>query len=156
MSRHNLLRLITALTVLALVFLISRTSPGGEGVPETAKLGGVSLILEYATTSADRERGLGGRASVPEGHGMLFVFPQSDLHGFWMKDMRVPIDIFWLDSSGRVVSVTRDIATSSYPSVFYPPSPVRYVLETAAGFARSHAIATGTPLILKKFPSVTE
>src|SRR3989344_1524744 len=64
---------------------------------DTAEFGGVSLILDYATTDAERERGLGGRANVPYDYCMLFVFPREGKYGFWMKDMLVPVDIFWLD-----------------------------------------------------------
>ena len=85
---------------------------------------------------------------------MLFAFPRDALYGFWMKDTLVPLDIFWLDEEGRVVSMALEVATSSYPDVFYPSAPARYVLETVAGFARAHSIATGTVLLLKKFPSV--
>ncbi|MBI5405969.1 DUF192 domain-containing protein [Candidatus Kaiserbacteria bacterium] len=121
-----------------------------------AEFGGVSLRIEYATTDAARERGLAGRGSVPDGYGMFFVFPKAGRYGFWMKDTLVPLDIFWLDDKGQVVSIARDVATSTYPSVFYPAEPARYVLETAAGFARAHDIQKGTPLSLKNFPSVTE
>ena len=81
---------------------------------------------------------------------MLFVFPKSDIYAFWMKDMLVPIDIFWLDAQGHIVSIARNVATSTYPNVFYPVAPARYVLETAAGFANAHSIATGTSLLLQK------
>ncbi len=122
----------------------------------TGEFGGVSLNIEYATTSASRERGLGGRKSMPSNYSMLFVFQRSDTYGFWMKDTLVPLDIFWLDDKGQVVSIARDVATSSYPNVFYPTAPARYVLETSAGFAREHSVATGTPLLLKNFPGVSE
>ena len=118
--------------------------------------GGVSLTIDYATTEAAREKGLGGRTSIPSDYGMLFVFPKDDVYGFWMKDMLVPIDIFWLDDKGQVISIMSDIATSSYPNVFYPSAPIRYVLETIAGFAHAHSIAIGTSLLLKDFPSVSE
>ena len=114
-----------------------------------ATLGGVSLRLEYATTTAAQKRGLSGRAEVPGDYGMLFVFNTANRYGFWMKDMLAPIDIFWLDDSLKVVAVSSDLDPATYPDVFYPPIPVRYVLETAAGFARAHSIATGTPLVLK-------
>ena len=87
---------------------------------------------------------------------MLFIFPKDDKYGFWMKDMLVPIDIFWLDSKGHVVSIASGVATSTYPNVFYPAAPARYVLETAAGFAKDNNIATGTSLQLKKLPSVSQ
>ncbi len=122
----------------------------------TGTFGGVSLRIELATTTAVRERGLSGRTTVPDDYGMLFVFSTSQRHGFWMKDMHVPIDIFWLDESMRVVSFMSNVATSTYPSVFYPASPARYVLETASGFADTKRIATGTPLLLQKLPTVSE
>jgi hypothetical protein len=125
--------------------------------PQSAgEFGGVSLRIEYATTSAARERGLGGRSDIPEDYGMLFAFPKSGRYGFWMKDTLVPLDIFWLDDKGQVVSIASDVATSTYPNVFYPTEAARYVLETAAGFARAHAIATGTVLQLKNLPTVSE
>ena len=120
------------------------------------EFGGVSLRLDFADTDATRERGLGGRADIPSDYGMLFVFPRDDRYGFWMKDTLVPLDMFWLDAQGQVVSIAQNVATSSFPHVFYPSVPARYVLETAAGFAQEHSIATGTPLHLKNLPSVTE
>ncbi len=141
---------LLAVAILAgTILLVYRTSP-------TAEFGGVSLRIDYATTEVAREKGLGGRINIPNDYGMLFVFPKSERYGFWMKDMFVPIDIFWLDDKGQVVSIVQDAATSSYPNVFYPTVPARYVLETAAGFAREHSVATGTPLLLKNFPSVSE
>jgi uncharacterized membrane protein (UPF0127 family) len=122
----------------------------------TALFGGVSLRIDYATTDAQREKGLGDRTSIPDDYGMLFVFPKDDYYGFWMKNMLVPIDIFWLDSKGQVVFIENEVATSSYPNVFYPNAPARYVLETVAGFAHKQSIATGTPLLLKNIPSVSE
>lgn len=123
---------------------------------ERAGFGGVSLRLEYATTPEARERGLGGRKEIPENYGMLFMFSKDDTYGFWMKDMLVPIDIFWLDAKGQVVFIARDVATSTYPNVFYPSEPVRYVLETAAGFAQKNNITTRTQLLLKNTPIVSE
>lgn len=120
------------------------------------EFGGVSLKLDYATTEATREKGLGGRESIPSDYGMLFVFSRDDRYGFWMKDTLVPLDMFWLDAQGQVVSIAQNVATSSFPSVFYPSAPARYVLETIAGFAQEHNIATGTPLLLKDSPIVSE
>ena len=121
-----------------------------------AEFAGVSLRIEIATTTADQEKGLGGRTYVPPDYGMLFVFQKADRYGFWMKDTRVPLDIFWLDTQGHVVWIAADVATSTYPNVFFPPVPAQYVLETAAGFVRDHGVATGTPLLLKNFPFVLQ
>lgn len=133
-----------------------RTPPSPTEHLPRGEFGGVSLRIEFATTSAAREKGLGGRKVIPSDYGMLFVFPKDDYYGFWMKDTLVPLDMFWLDDKGQVVYTAQDVATSSYPNVFYPPVPARYVLETVAGFAAAHGIATGTPLMLQSWPSVSE
>ena len=86
---------------------------------------------------------------------MLFVFPTEDRYGFWMKDTLIPLDMFWLNDQGQVVWLEQDVTPDTYPEVFYPAQPVRYVLETNAGFAAAHAIATGTPLLLQNWPTVS-
>ena len=142
------LLLIAAVGAAALAY---RTSPEDRG-----EFAGVSLRIEYAATDQARKEGLSGRTSIPSGYGMLFIFDTEGYYGFWMKDMLLPIDIFWLDDQGRVVHIERDVTTSTYPNVFYPNAPARYVLETAAGFARGRAVATGTPLLLKNLKRVSE
>jgi hypothetical protein len=147
--------LFVAIAVIVTVLLFTWGSAPSLPAP-TGEFGGVSLNIEYATTSAAREQGLGGRETLAPDEAMLFVFPRDEKYGFWMKDTLVPLDIFWLDSKGQVVSIAQDVATSTYPNVFYPAAPARYVLETVAGFAREYDIATGTPLLLKNIPSVSE
>lgn len=155
---YFILAIVVSVAVAAGFFY--RTSPEvlsdiSELAPE-AEFGGVSLKIEYATTPEARKQGLGGRTEIPENYGMLFAFPNDALHGFWMKDTLVPLDMFWLDSKGHVVSMALEVASSTYPNVLYPTEPARYVLETAAGFARARGIATGTKLWLQKFPDVSK
>lgn len=153
---RHLLALITAGAVVGILFFYKTQPASVEPPTPIAEFGGVSLRIDYATTADEQQRGLSGRENIPKDYGVLFVFPNDALYGFWMKDMLLPIDIFWLDDKGQVISIVSRVATSSYPHVFYPPVPVRYVLETAAGFAKDHAIATGTPLLLKIPPSVSK
>lgn len=158
MTGYLLRVLIVVVAVAAALFayrtLIPPGPPVGQGA--AAEFGGVSLRLEYATTTTAREKGLGGRESLPDDYGMLFVFPEYGYYGIWMKDMLVPIDIFWLDADGHVVSIKQDVATSTYPNVFYPSAPARYVLETSAGFAEEHGVEKDPSLLLKNFKRVSE
>lgn len=158
MSRAKYLGLLGVVVSVVglLVLFFYKTSPQANTQFPRASFGGVSLRIEFATTTAARERGLGGRKSLPQDYGMLFVFPKDDYYGFWMKDTLIPLDMFWLDDKGQVVSMAQDVATTTFPHVFYPSSPARYVLETLAGFAQRHAIATGTPLLLQNIPSVSK
>ena len=155
MPRYFYAGLLIVVMVIAALFFYRTNSIVSESAT-VGEFGGVSLRIDVASTSEAQTRGLSGRTRIPGDYGMFFVFQKDGMHGFWMKDMLVPIDIFWLDDKGQVISIAEEVATSSYPNVFYPSAPARYVLETAAGFARTHSIATGTPLYLKNFGGVSK
>jgi uncharacterized protein len=74
---------------------------------------------------------------------MLFVFDTDDYHGIWMKDMNYSIDIIWLDSGKTVVYMAEDVSPDTYPEVFRPDVPARYVVELSAGAAHRHGITEG-------------
>ncbi|MDD2866224.1 MAG: DUF192 domain-containing protein [Candidatus Omnitrophica bacterium] len=105
----------------------------------------VCLRVEVADTDAQRQKGLMYRRSLPKGHGMLFIFPQEGVWGFWMKNTRIPLDIIWMDSSGRVVGIARNAQPSDLdqPPVLKNDRPAKYVLEANAGFVDRHEIAVG-------------
>ena len=114
--------------------------------PSADPLAGFSY--EIVTTPEAQERGLGGRADIPHRYGMLFVFPNAERYGFWMKGMLVPIDIIWLADDGTVLGIEHEVSPDTYPTAFYAPSPVRYVLETRAGEARATGLANGSRIAL--------
>jgi len=106
---------------------------------------------EVAATPALRQQGLSGHAPLQENEGMLFVYQEDEdgMQGFWMKDMLFPIDIIWIDTEGRVITIAKNIQPESYPEVFYPARAAQYVLEVQAGFADAHAIAEGTKVVVE-------
>ena len=78
-----------------------------------------SLRLEVADTDASRTLGLSGRDSLDSGAGMLFTFDAPGIYPFWMKDMKFPLDMVWIDS-GKVV----DVVTLRPPVPGGPPTAV--------------------------------
>jgi len=101
------------------------------------------IHAEIADTDASREQGLSDRASLPADNGMLFVFDTPGQYGFWMKDMRFPLDMVWINADKTVAGVTKDILPSTYPSIFPPPSSISYVLEINAGSAEKFGLVSG-------------
>jgi uncharacterized membrane protein (UPF0127 family) len=106
------------------------------------------ITFEVVTTPATQEQGLSDRTSVPDNYAMLFDFPKNGTYGFWMKDMLVPLDMIWVTDSGTIAAIDSDVLPSTYPGVLYPPIPIRYVLETRAGFAQEKGWHVGTTLAL--------
>lgn len=84
------------------------------------------------------------REGLSRKEGMLFTFKESARHAFWMKNMRFPIDIIWIDSGRRVVDVTvgAQPCSAACPSI-RPRADAQYVLEAYYGFAGDNKIGRG-------------
>lgn len=108
-----------------------------------------TLHVGIARTPTEQQRGLSFCPALPEDSGLLFVYQQPVPVIFWMKDMRLPIDIIWI-SHGRVLDVAVNLqppapGTADQELVQYsPPQPVTAVLEVAAGTARQLGIVPDT------------
>ncbi len=139
--RRPLWALIAFLVLCGLVlFVVQRLAR-----PQVCFRQDVCLRVEVADTDAERQKGLMFRRSLPSNSGMLFVFPQEGIWGFWMKNTRIPLDIIWMDSSGRVVGIARNVAPSDLqqPPVFKNDRAAKYVLEANAGFVDRYKITVG-------------
>jgi len=127
--------------IIVAMAIVLRVSDSGTH-RSVVKIGGESIAVEIVGTSASRERGLSGRKNLVTGTGMLFVFLEPTRSGFWMKDMRFPIDIIWIEG-GRVIDIAPQaptpLPTGDLP-VYYPRLPASYVLEVPSGFSRDHNV----------------
>jgi len=72
---------------------------------EKVSIGGKDFKLEPALTDAVRQKGMGDRTEITEDGGMLFVFPRPRNLYFVMRDCVIPIDIIFLDATGRVTAM---------------------------------------------------
>ena len=137
--------LVLGLLIIASSVILFLNNPRTTGREEgTLKIVDTEIKVEIADTDAERSLGLSGRDSLKTGYGMLFVFDTPGSYGFWMKDMKFSIDIIWIDADGRVIGVEKGVEPETYPKVFYPPTPAKYVLEVPAGFADLHQVTPGS------------
>jgi uncharacterized membrane protein (UPF0127 family) len=114
------------------------------------ELRGERFMVEVADTADKRSLGLMFRDSMPDDHGMLFIFPGETRRSFWMKNTRIPLDIIYFDSNLVLVSVSentppcRTLKCPAYPS----DGPAKYVLELNAGKAAELGVKSGDVLKL--------
>ncbi len=111
-------------------------------------IGGKQLVAQVADSPAKREKGLSGTNFLNEKSGMLFVFEEVGDHGFWMKDMKIPISIIWTDEFGTIVHIEENVQPESYPKVFTSPVPAKYVLEVSAGYTERNEIEVGDMILV--------
>ena len=105
------------------------------------KLGAGNFVIEIANTDPVREFGLMKRDEMPENRGMIFVFADEQPRQFWMKNTRIPLDITYLDASGKVVSIKQMKAydLTSVPS----DAPAKYAIELNLGWAAKAGLKVG-------------
>jgi uncharacterized membrane protein (UPF0127 family) len=114
------------------------------------ELKGERFIVELAETQEKIALGLMFRDSLDDGHGMLFIFPTEGRRSFWMKNTRIPLDIFYFNKDLELVSVSentppcRKQRCPSYPS----EGPAMYVLELNSGKAEELGVQPGDVLSL--------
>ncbi len=119
-------------------------------------LRGMVVSVEIADTPQKRMKGLSERESIPINSGMFFVFSKDDRHAIWMRGMRFPIDIVWLDRDLKVVDQKWDISPNTYPSQFVPVVAARYVLELPSGGAKRLRISLGDVLSWTETPKILQ
>jgi hypothetical protein len=107
---------------------------------ELLTINGNKIRIENAKSSQKKSEGLCCRDSLPDDHGMLFVYDQPGDYRFWMKDTKIPLDMIWIDSNKKIVHIEEDVQPSSYPKSFGSNDPAQYVLETNAGFVKKYQI----------------
>jgi len=112
-------------------------------------VGGVNLITSLSTTPDAQSKGLAIRDSLNENEGMLFIFETPQKYSFWMKDMKFPIDIIWINQDGKIVHIEKNLP----PCVFLLPCPSYapkddslYVLEVVSNFTNKFDINVGDPV----------
>ncbi len=109
------------------------------------------LLAEVAATPEALSRGLMSRKKLPEGRGMLFIFPRADFWHFWMKKTKIPLDIIWIDKARTIVFIAaRAQPCLTEPCMDYiPQKKALYVLEIASGVSEKWGLKIGDRLIFE-------
>lgn len=116
----------------------------------TVTIGGTTIFVTIADTAALREQGLSGHPGLKSDEGMLFLFEHAGQYPFWMKGMLFPIDIIWISTDWKIVTIAKAITPETYPEAFFPEDPAQYVLEVPAGFSTQHNLSVGMPVFFNQ------
>lgn len=111
---------------------------------------GKQVRVEVMVTQAQLMRGMMFRDSLAPDRGMLFIHGKPGLVSYWMYQVRIPLDIIWMDSSRRIVEISASTppcktAATGCPS-YGGHYPAQYVLELAGGMAEKYGLKVGDTL----------
>lgn len=123
----------------------------------TIKVAGQELRVGLAKTQEEHSKGLSGVETLPVGTGLLFDMGGKTQPAFWMKEMRIPIDIIWI-SDNVVTQVHKNLPVPSPGTperqlpLYIPSQRINFVLEVPAGYSDSANIKAGSPVDLSGLP----
>jgi len=101
-----------------------------------------AIDIEVVDTADEIEQGLMYRQKMDKNKGMLFIFPDMQPRGFWMKNTYIPLDIIYVDADKTIVSIQKNtipLSRQDLPS----DGEAQYVIEVNAGFSDLHGLVPG-------------
>jgi len=146
-----------ALAVLALLTSAAGAAPAcdPDQIEILADPGSRTFSIEIADDPAEQARGLMYRPALPADAGMLFVYDRPSPASFWMRNTMIPLDMIFIDDTGRVESIAE--RTDPYSErVSSSQGDVRAVLEINGGLSRALGIGPGDQVIHPAFETAPE
>ena len=135
-------------------FFISQSNLGRSTEYKQAKMviKEETFSVDIADRSAEQRQGLSGRASLGANEGMIFIFKDSRYQSFWMKGMKIPIDIIWIKGE-TVIGFEKNVQPESGVNMlrlrtYSSPEAVEKVLEVPAGTVERLDIQVGDKAVL--------
>ena len=110
------------------------------------------IDVELAYKDIDKINGLKYRSSLKENRGMLLILKnQEEYKQINMKDMRIPLDIVYINQFDTVVFVNQYVTPMSEVEIINFRTPIKYILEINAGMSKKWGIKEGITKITDLF-----
>lgn len=109
---------------------------------------GTKIVAEVMTKEMDMRRGMMFRDTFPEGRGMLFIHGSPGQYSYWMYQVKLPLDIIWMDARGRIVEIAENAQPcktqlASQCANYGGTKSAQVVLELPGGYGRRHGVVVG-------------
>ena len=111
-----------------------------------AEINGHVFSLYLAKTAEEQSIGLAKYKEIDMNQGMLFLFQKPDYYSFWMRNMKFPIDIIYINND-TIVTIENNAQPpkndSENPTIYDPTKPADKVLEIQAGLSKKYKFKNG-------------
>ncbi|SRR5579884_1305112 len=112
---------------------------------------GKIIHAEVMMRPVDMTRGMMFRDSLAPDRGMLFIHGSPGKYPYWMYNVKIPLDIIWMDSRRRVVEISANTPPCREKSARACPNyggheDAQFVLELNAGAAAKNGVTVGSTI----------
>ena len=120
-----------------LVFFISSNTFSADEI----KINNLLSNIEVASNPNDRRKGLMFRKSLPEDHGMFFVWEYRKRQCMWMRNTYIPLNVAYIDSKGKILEIYEMLPLSE--DSICSKKRVKYALEVNLDWFKRNNVQVG-------------
>ena len=121
-------------------FLVFFISSNAFSADET-KINNLLSNIEVASNPNDRRKGLMFRKSLPEDHGMFFVWEYRERQCMWMRNTYVPLNVAYIDTKGKILEIYEMLPLSE--DSICSKKRVKYALEVNLDWFKRNNVYVG-------------
>ena len=120
-----------------LVFFISSNAFSADEI----KINNLLSNIEVASNPNDRRKGLMFRKSLPEDHGMFFVWEYRKRQCMWMRNTYIPLNVAYIDTKGKILEIYEMLPLSE--DSICSKKRVKYALEVNLDWFKRNNVKVG-------------
>ena len=90
------------------------------------------LSLDIADNELKRSYGLMNRRDIKPNSGMLFIWKDSQIRNFWMKNTYFNLDLFFLNKQGQIIEIYKNAKAFDETNI-KSQNKVNFVVELKSG-----------------------
>ena len=139
---------VVALIIVVVLSLLRTPAPFKP--TQKAVLGNHTFKIKPAASDKEKQIGLSATNKLPNDYGMIFKFNEDGYYPFWMRDMKYPIDILFIND-GKIVKVFSKVSppiANEGLKLYVSDKPADTVLEISSGLSEKYKIKEGDSIKL--------
>ncbi len=136
MSKQYRIFVQKSLKFFLVFFISSNTFSADEN-----KINNLLSNIEVASNPNDRRKGLMFRKSLPEDHGMFFVWEYRKRQCMWMRNTYIPLNVAYIDTKGKILEIYEMLPLSE--DSICSKKRVKYALEVNLDWFKRNNVQVG-------------
>jgi len=141
-------KIVITIICILILFVYQITKTNGESLKPVSTdfvvIKNQKVFLDVADNREKITRGLMGVDNIAENQGMVFLFKKHDYKTFWMKNMKIPLDIVFI-SNEKIAKIYNEVPVcEKYPCPLYESKyKIDSVIEFKKGFCEKYNVKVG-------------
>ncbi|OGI00014.1 MAG: hypothetical protein A2039_02275 [Candidatus Melainabacteria bacterium GWA2_34_9] len=141
-------KIVITIICILILFVYQITKTNGESLKPVSTdfvvIKNQKVFLDVADNREKITRGLMGVDNIAENQGMVFLFKKHDYKTFWMKNMKIPLDIVFI-SNEKIAKIYKEVPVCEKdPCTLYGSKyKIDSVIEFKKGFCEKYNVKVG-------------